>query len=313
RRQTQRMLNRTRLAEFVMNTSEERTAARKVAHRLLQEIQANRAEQNKVNSRILLYPPSPDLNARYAQLSDDRTKLVREHRYASAHQAAADVVHESAVFERAWADRPELRGPDGRMLASVVYQPVGRVASAAVYRATVLHLNPRDGRHWQGVHYTTVKRSTARSLLEAWAGQEQAYVLRDPHGRLYVATPTVRLELTPTDIERPHTEGDALRAALTAYDLPAYDDTDGPASWLCVPLEPFISHEETHESPHFRISSQKHADRPASRHGERWTAAFYDENGWHVTTLDASPEGSTLAEDCAHVACAIATFASTRH
>lgn len=310
RRQALRMLERTRLAEAVEYTGQERAVARKVVHRLNQQIDATRAELDKQNAYSLLYPPSEEIAAQRTQLAEDLAQLVREHRHASALRAAADVVHESAVLERAWANRPDPTKTDGRLFANVLCPPVGRFVNAPGYTVTVLHPDPhvRDRQLWREMHHGTVKRSRARSILETWAERDQAYILRDAHGRFYVATPAQRLELVPTDIEPPHTEGDALRAALAVYGFPAYDDTEGGFTWLSVPLEQHASHEETYDGPHFRISSGEHADRPASQNDERWGASLYDEVGEHVTTLDGSPDGSTLAEDCAYIARAIAEY-----
>lgn len=310
RRQALRIIERARLADAVEHTSEEQAAARKDVHRLNHAIDASRAEREKLHSYSLMYPPSKDIDTQRAHLAKEHAQLTREHRHAAALRAAADIVHKSAVLERAWSKRPNPTNTDGRLFANMLFPPVSRFVSAPGYTVTVLHPYPnvQHCQFWRELHHTTVKRSRARSILDTWAELDQAYILRDPHGRFYVATPTQRLELVPTDIAPPQTEGDALRAALAVYDFPAYDDAEGGTTWLSVPLERYVSHEETHDGPHFRISSGKHAARIASQHGERWGASLHDENGEYVTTLDGSPGGSTLAEDCAHTARAIAEF-----
>ncbi|MER6230910.1 hypothetical protein ABT169_17425 [Streptomyces sp. NPDC001616] len=316
RRQALRIIDRTRLANTVERTGHERTAARKVAHWLNQQIDATRAELDKVNSHSLLYPPSEEIDAQRAQLANEYARLIREHRHASALRAAADVVHESAVLERAWAHRPDPSETDGQLFANVLLPAVGRFVKDRGYSVTVLHpdLYVRGHQLWREVHHATVRRSRARAVLETWAEQEQAYILRDPHGRFYVATPTVRLELVPTDIALPLTEGAALRAALDVYGFPSYDDTEGGVTWLAVPQEERnASHEETYAGPHFRISSGERADRPASQHNERWGASLFGADGAHITTFDGSPDGSTLAEDCAYIARAIAEYVPAQH
>jgi hypothetical protein len=310
RRHALNMLERTRLSEAVQTTAHERVAARKNLHQLNHAIDRVRAEQEKLNRHSLLYPPSPDFETERTRLADRYAQLLREHLHATALLAAADVVATSVVRERAWMDRPDPdKSGDGRLLANVVPVPARRFVNAPGYTVTVLHPDPSSKPLvWREVHHSRVRRNRAQSMLTAWEAQEQAYVLRDLHGRFYVATPTVRLELIPTDIGRPQTEGDALRAALAAYGFPGYDDTEGGFTWVSVPFHPDVSNEDTYTVTHFRVSSGEHADRFASRHDDVWGASLYNEDGAYVTTLDGAPAGSTLAEDCAHIARAIAEF-----
>ncbi|WP_141747660.1 hypothetical protein [Streptomyces nanshensis] len=166
---------------------------------------------------------------------------------------------------------------------------------------------------WKKCDPITVPRPRARSIVSAWTRERQAHALQDRDGRLFLALPAVQLELAPCKVAPP-TEGKALRAALAAgYGFPAYDDGEGGFSWLAVPLDPNRSWTGTYEALHFRVSSGERADRPASEHPAVWGASLYDAEADYVTTLASAPEGSTLAEDCAHVARAIAQYARAVH
>ncbi|MFD0352974.1 hypothetical protein ACFVHW_04380 [Streptomyces sp. NPDC127110] len=126
-----------------------------------------------------------------------------------------------------------------------------------------------------------------------------------------IARAETRLELEPTDIAPPATEGEALRAALAVYGFPAYDDDEGGFTWLVVPAAADTPEDEAYAGLHFRIASGEHAERPASGHDQPWGASLYDDEGEYVTTLNSAPAGTTLAEDCAHIARAIANYSTT--
>ncbi|MGW0757082.1 hypothetical protein ACWD1Y_11440 [Streptomyces sp. NPDC002814] len=312
RSQALRMLEGTRLNDAIKAAHDERRSARNAVHLLNQAIDRARTQADKLNADSLLYPPSQEADDERARLAEERAQLAREHQYASALSVAADLAHQSLRLERAWRDRPNPRTNGSALPATLLLPFHGRVVNASGYSVVVLHPDPHSSALlWREMHHGTVNRSRARSMLTKWSERDQTYVLRDPHGRLYVAAPGVRLELTPTDIAPPYTEGDALRAALAAYGLPAYDDGEGGHTWLVVPLDRNASEDEMYEGPHFRINSSEHVDRPASQHDERWSASFFDgadEDGEYIDTLDPSPVGSTLAEDCAYIARAIADF-----
>ncbi|MFI9206484.1 hypothetical protein, partial [Streptomyces sp. NPDC053048] len=104
------------------------------------------------------------------------------------------------------------------------------------------------------------------------------------------------------------TEADVLRGALSTYGLTAYDGGEGGVSWLVVPFNPHTTEESARLEPHFLISSGEDARRPLSQHDEPWGASLYDGLGDYVETLHAAPEGSSLAEDSAHCARAIAEY-----
>ncbi|MER7761566.1 hypothetical protein [Streptomyces sp. NPDC097619] len=202
---------------------------------------------------------------------------------------------------------PEATGPDA--CRAEVLRHGASAVNAPWYTVTVLRCWWKSGTPWRRNDYGIVHRSRARSILAAWAGQPGTHLLRDGHGRFYVARSSVCLELEPTDIAPPATEGEALRAALAVHGFPAYDDGDRGFTWLVVPVDPGASEDEAHGGLHFRISSGEHADRPAHAHDEPWGASLYD-HAEYVTTLDAAPAGATLAEDCAHIAGAIASYSA---
>lgn len=310
RSQALRMLESTRLNDAIDAAHDERRSARNAVHLLNQAIDRTRTEADKLNADSLLFPPSPEADAERARLAEERARLAHEHQYASARSAAADIVHQSLLLERAWRDRPTPRANGSALPATLLMPFNGRVVNAPGYSVTVLHPDPHSSALlWREMHRATVNRSRARSMLTKWSEREQTYVLRDPHGRLYVAAPGVRLELTPTDIAPPYTEGDALRAALAVYGFSAYLGGEGGFTWLSVSLTQEASEEETYAGAHVRVSSGEDADRLVSQHDERWGASVYDEEGAYFDTFDASPVGSTLAEDCAYIAHAIADFA----
>ncbi|WP_030372387.1 hypothetical protein [Streptomyces rimosus] len=311
RSQALRALERTRLNDAIAAACKERRTAKNTVQRLNEAIDRARTEAGKLIASRWLFPPSPEADARRAQLAAECVQLAREHRDASALSAAAEVVYESARLERAWLDRPDPR-TDGpiQMLATPLPHFSPKEVTAPGYTVIVLHPDPHSfpALFWREFHNGTVNRSRARAMLMRWSEREQSYVLRDPHGRLYVAAPGVRLELTPTDIAPPHTDGDALRAALAAYGFPAYRDSAGGQTWLVVPLDRSTPEADMYEVPHFRIISDEQVDRPASQHVERWSASAYDGDGECIDVLDPAPVGSTLAEDCAYVARAIDAF-----
>ncbi|MGC4950997.1 hypothetical protein ACLQ2N_33000 [Streptomyces sp. DT224] len=302
---------RVRLTELVQLAHFDQLKASKIMHGLKQAIDLARAEMDRMNSHSMLFPPSDDMQQLYAQLSDRYGRLIASHQDASAVRDGAVLVHESAVLERAWLRRPAV---DGIPLAKQVFS-TDFIPHSPSYAVTVLLPDPpnaRGGQFWRQKHHATVKKSLARTILNKWAEQEQAHILRDAHGRYYVATPTHRLELVPTDIARPHSEGDVLRRVLAAYHLQAYADTDGTSSWLAVPLEPHTSHEETYDGPHVRIEAAGRIDRPASQHRAPWVASYFSETGEHARTFDGVPADTPLAEECAYLARAIAEFAAGR-
>ncbi|MFD0437202.1 hypothetical protein [Streptomyces chartreusis] len=302
-------IQRLRLDEAAEATSIECRNAQLRVHQAGQALERHRARQDKQAKYSACYPPAEGKETEHAELAEALVGLEREHQHASALLAAALIVHESVTRERAWLERPAI-GAGEPMPAALVFPFAKKIVDASGYTITVLKPDS-DGPDpfWRETYHGTVSRTRARSILTAWSRQQQPYVLRDPHGRLYVAAPGLRIELVPTDIALPHSEGDALRAALAVYGFTAYDGGEGGFTSLAVSLTQEASEEETYEGPHFLISSGEHADRPASQHDEVWGASLYDEQGEYVTTLDGAPAGSTLAEDCARIAGAVAEFA----
>ncbi|MFJ5142956.1 hypothetical protein [Streptomyces sp. NPDC088707] len=308
-----RTMESTRVNLAIEVSSKDRAEARAVMHRLNLDIDRARTAVAKLDARSVLYPPSPDAAEERTQLTEDLKRCTPEHRYASAWSAAADVAHESAKLERAWLDRPDVSNDQRvRMLASPLESCSQRDVTAPGYTVTVLHSDPHSPTLlWREMHHGVVTRSRVRSMLSKWFEREQTHVLRDPHGRLYVAAPGLRMELIPTDIAPPQTGGDVLRAALAAYGFTSYQDSEGGHTWLVVPLDPRITEDSDSEiGIHIRINSDDRVDRPASQH-ERWSAGVHDQDGDYVTTLTPAPDDSTIAEDSAHVARAVDNFART--
>lgn len=312
RRHAQEIWLRTRLTETANLANSQRADSGAALGRLNNELDRLTTEAQRLESRSLLYPHDAEREQRRVEVTARLAELEREQPYAAALHAAATVDYMSATLEMAWLDRrhsTEVR--PGNASADVVWRRPADVATAPGYTVTVLRPGRKPGDPWRETDAGTVRGSRVRRILSAWAQNPQAYVLRDRHGRLYVAHPDRRLTLEPADLAPPSTEGDALRAALAAYGFPAADDGEGGHTWLVVPVDPCTPAADAYGGLHFRISSGEDADRPASEHDEPWGASLYDANGEYKTTLDAAPEGSTLAEDCAHIARAIAEYALT--
>lgn len=299
---------RLRLDEVIEATSAEYRDAQLRVRQVDQALAHHRAQQEKQAKYSACYPPAKGKEKERTELAESLVGLEREHQYASAFLAAALIAYESVTRERAWLDRPAI-GAGEPMLADLLFPFAKKIVDATGYTITVLKPDSGPDPFWRETYHGTVSRTRVRSILTAWSGQQQTYVLRDAHGRLYVAAPSLRIELVPTDIALPRSEGDALRAALAVYGLTAYEGGEGGFTSLAVSLTQEASEEETYEGPHFLISSGEHADRPASQHDAVWGASLYDEQGEYVTTLDGAPVGSTLAEDCARTACAVAEVA----
>ncbi|MFB8025917.1 MULTISPECIES: hypothetical protein [unclassified Streptomyces] len=307
----QRTVHRTQL----VGTLETVTTQRETAHRALREL--NNAFDNalvqmeKEQSYGRLYPPSPERAATIAQATATVEQLGRDRMYGAALFAAAETVRDSARLELAWWERETRKpeGADGQLYAVPVWHLSKDSVSAPGYRVTVLQPDRRATRGlWRETSNRTVRRSRARSLIADWIRVADAYVLRDPDGRLYVATPSIRLELIPTDIAPPPTEGDVLRAALGAYGFNAYEDSEGGIEWLAVPLDPTTPSDDPYRGAHFRISSEERTERLVSAHIETWGASAFTADGEHEMTLDGSPAGVTLAEDSARLARSIASY-----
>ncbi|MEU0857457.1 hypothetical protein ABZ352_18740 [Streptomyces griseofuscus] len=316
RRQAVRAAERDRLTTAVTAARAERTAAAESRQKLTQALERARTEARKRHTHNPLFPPSAQREQHLDDLRERIDALQREQTHANALHDAAEVAEASAALELAWLDRPCPEDgqpqPEAPALAALLWRPAEADAavSAPGYTVTVFSHGPGDP--WRAGEPVRVQRHGARSIMSAWVRTPGAYVLRDAYGRLYVATSTARLELVPTDLAPPHTEGDVLRAALAAYGFPAYADGEGGISWLAVPLNPHSSEADTYEDPHFRIASREDADRPASAHDEPWSAGLHGADGDFLTLLDAVPPGTSLAEDCAHIARAVAEYASRR-
>ncbi|RSS95080.1 hypothetical protein EF903_05420 [Streptomyces sp. WAC05292] len=308
RRQAQRSIRLSQLTRAVETARQQHDDARAAVHRLNQHLDRTRTAVERSNRYLALYPFAPERQEEHSRLGAELAGLEAAQREAAALSAAASVAYESARLELAWLDRPHAAGPDaGRAEA---FSLRDNAVNAAGYTVTVLSPPLEQGAPWRRTDYGVVRRSRARSILAAWAEQPHTHLLRDAHGRLFVARTSARLELEPTDIAPPSTEGEALRASLAVYGFAAYDDDERGFTWLVVPIAPGAAEDDARTGLHFRVSSGDRANRPASAHDEPWGASLYDGDDY-VATLDAAPAGAPLAEDCAHIARAIAAHSDT--
>ncbi|MGA5508975.1 hypothetical protein [Streptomyces umbrinus] len=247
---------------------------------------------------------------RKAQGNAERT-LSAAAQYAQALEAAAQVVEASAQLEHAWSTRPGVSNTGHAH--PVQLEDLDQLVDALGYQVVRSRPNvPTDNGSWFQDEPTALNRTRTRSLIDNGVRVLGARLLRDPNDRLYVVNHRVHIELIPVNVEPPHTEGDVLRAALGRYGLATYEDGESGVSWLTVPIDPATPEREIYERPHFRISSGEHAERVASAHDDPWGASFYDADGEYIDSLDASPSGSTLAEDSAHCARAVTQYIAGR-
>lgn len=307
---------RARLEDAVRRTAAERDAARTGLMDVNNHLDAARTALAKLDRDAHLYPHADERDAERAALAAQIGHLTQCKPSFYALHGAATVAHKSAALELAWLDRPDSRSEiPADTTATLLWHrsEIATVTAPASGYTVSTYSASRPGQPWRESQLGTVRRSRARSVAQNWIGEPGAYVLADRYGRLYVACANWRLEMTPTDMAPPHTEGAALQAALSVYGFPAYNDGEGGFTWLSVPLDRDASEEETYMGLHFRIASGEDADRPASAHDEPWGLSVYDADGDFVTTLDPAPAGSSLAQDCAHAARSVAEYARTQH
>ncbi|WP_404949099.1 hypothetical protein HFP70_35540 [Streptomyces sp. ARC14] len=306
---------RARLEDAVRRTAAERDAARDMLMDVNNQLDAARTALSKLNRDAELYPHSEERDTERAEIAARIDRLTECKPSFTALHGAATLAHQSATLELAWLDRPDPRSSLPTDTAATLLWHRSEIAAvtapASGYTVDTYSL-PQPGQPWRKNELGTVRRSRARSVVQNWMGEQGAYVLADRYGRLYVARAAWRLEMTPTDLAPPPTEGDVLRTALSVYGFPAYEDGEGGFTWLSVPLDPDATEKETYAGLHFRIASGEVCDRPASAHDEPWGLSVYDADGDYVTTLDPAPGDATLAQDCAHAARAVAQYARTQ-
>ncbi|WP_330335673.1 hypothetical protein OHS33_39230 (plasmid) [Streptomyces sp. NBC_00536] len=301
-----RRAQRTQLIDAAETAERQHAEARKALHSLNQELDRVRTRAQRADRYIALYPYSPERQQERADIGQELAALEPAQRHAAALTAATNVVRESARLELAWFDRPRSSAPGVSRAEVIQYHDAAVPASS--YSVTRLWAGIRKpGEPWQSYDPDIVRRSRARSILAAWSSNPDNHLLRDAEGRLYIAGAGSRLEFVPNDIAPPATEGEALRAALAVYGYPTYDFEDCGMTSVIVPGDPRASEYHSCDGLYFQISSGEYACRPASAHDEPWGASVFN-HGEYVDTLDASPDGSTLAEDCAHIARAIANY-----
>ncbi|MEV6403995.1 hypothetical protein AB0M58_13755 [Streptomyces bobili] len=240
----------------------------------------------------------------------DEGPYTTEAQYTQALSAAARIAEQSARLERAWFSGAGISAAppvEGHAVPVDDLTNLDQILTAPGYQ--VLRSRPKvptpDGT-WFADEPLALNRPRTHRLIQSWTGALGALLLRDPNNRLYVVTDSIHMELIPTLLEPPHTEGDVLSAALHAYGLPAYEDGESGVTWLAVSQDPAIPERDVYQGAHFRVSCGEDADRVASAHDDAWGASFYDARGEYVDTLDACPPGSTIAEDSAHCARAVA-------
>ncbi|MFC8434901.1 hypothetical protein [Streptomyces sp. NPDC057253] len=221
--------------------------------------------------------------------------------------AAARIVEQSAQLEQAWLSGPAMATATGRAEPVLDPRNLNRLMNAPGYQVLRSRLKaPSADGAWCADEPLALNRARARRLVEAWIGPMNALLLHAPDDRLYVVTDRAQTELIPSAVEPPHTEGDVLCAALHVYGLPAHEDGEGGVTWLAVPQNSATAARDVYKGAHFRISCGEHTDRVASAHDDVWGASLYNSDGEHIETLDASPPGSSLAEDSARCARAVA-------
>ncbi|KIF00916.1 hypothetical protein PL81_38500 [Streptomyces sp. RSD-27] len=301
-----RQAQRAQLIAAAETAEHQHAEARTALHELNHHLDRVRTRAQKSDRYIALYPYSSERQQERADIGQELAVLEPAQRHAAALAAATNVVRESARLELAWFDRPRASSPDASRAEVIQYHDAAVPASS--YSVTRLWAGIRKpGEPWQSYDPDVVRRSRARSILAAWSKDPHNHLLRDAEGRLYVASASTRLELVPNDIAPPATEGEALRAALAVYGYPTYDFEDHGLTSVIVPGVPSASEYHACDGLYFQISSGEDARRPASAHDEPWSASVFN-RGEYVDTLDVAPDGSTLAEDCAHIARAIANY-----
>ncbi|WP_275466298.1 hypothetical protein [Streptomyces noursei] len=296
---------RDRLAAAVEVARTQRVDVSQHLDLLNQELAVAARTAGELSAFSKLYPPTQlqvrETRSEQHALRTGELRLV--HEYVSALSAAVDIQLRSVLLERAWLDRPAPEGEGDTPQAAQLLMPFTlQQAKSRRYNVTARSFDPRAG--WQETNIR-VDRGRACSLLKAWANQDQAFVLHDPYGRLYVASPTCQLTLVPRDIARPNTEGDVLLAALEAYGLRGRVHGERGCTWIVVELPC----PESSDDLQVRISSGEHADRLASAHNDLWGASVYAADGEHIATLPPARAGATLAEDSASTARTIAEYA----
>ncbi|WP_433860248.1 hypothetical protein [Streptomyces kronopolitis] len=305
RREAQRKAEQRRIRDARRLATIERAATRMTMNKLRTKADGVRREAAEQDTLSPLYPPT----AKVRKDREEFSRLADAMAVASAHGAAAQVAYESAELEHAWFRRKAAKEDAGGSAIAAELAHGLRDVVAPGYAVTQLWRR-EPGKPMEVIDTHLVSRSRARSLISAWFRSSDGWVLRDSDDRLFVATPTMVLELVPTDMAPPQTEADVLRAALESYGFPAFDDSEGGFTCLAVPLDPSTAEIDVYRGTHLRISSGEHADRVASLHDEVWGASVYGADGDYVTTLDAAPAGSTVAEDSAFCAGRVAAYAA---
>ncbi|MEU1824226.1 hypothetical protein ABZ502_17585 [Streptomyces abikoensis] len=100
-------------------------------------------------------------------------------------------------------------------------------------------------------------------------------------------------------------EGDVLRAALTACAIPSYKANDGGTSCVLVPINRTANEGDAHTGVKLLISSGEDAERPAEAHDEPWSAHLYGPENDFIDSVFTAPDFLSLDEESALTAWAV--------
>lgn len=104
------------------------------------------------------------------------------------------------------------------------------------------------------------------------------------------------------------TEGDMLRAALTAFGIPSFLAEDRGVSYVLVAVDRTADEDAAHTQPRVLLHSGEDAARPADQHDEPWTASLYAADGEYINELFTARPGLPLTDECATTALSLACW-----
>ncbi|MDQ0961987.1 MULTISPECIES: hypothetical protein [unclassified Streptomyces] len=104
------------------------------------------------------------------------------------------------------------------------------------------------------------------------------------------------------------TEGDKLRAALTAFGIPSFFADDRGVTYVLVAIDRTANEEEAHTGPRVFLHSGEDAMRPADQHTQPWTASLYAADGSYIDEPFVAEHGLPLDEECATAALTMACW-----
>ncbi|MET8696857.1 hypothetical protein ABZV65_30455 [Streptomyces bauhiniae] len=104
------------------------------------------------------------------------------------------------------------------------------------------------------------------------------------------------------------TEGDKLRAALTAYGIPSFASSFVGVSYVLVAVDKATDEAAAENGLRLVIASDQYADRPAAEHDEPWSVLLYTPADDFEGEVFRAPSGLTLTEESAVTAWAVARW-----